>query len=75
MTGPDFWISYGLPAFGVAFGLGGLTIAWIAARRFDARFEQSEAVPAPIGARPSLYRKRMPHPHRGSPVNSTAIRR
>ncbi len=28
----DPWNSYGLPVFGVAFGIGGLALFWIASR-------------------------------------------
>lgn len=53
MTDPNLWISYGLPAFGVAFGLVGLAVAWISARRFDARFADVE-VTAPVERAPRV---------------------
>lgn len=66
--GSDFWIGYGLPAFGVTFGLAGLAGVWIAARRFDARFAGSD-VPAaqPRAMRSTPYRKPGKRPRRGSP--------
>lgn len=75
MTGPDLWISYGLPAFGVVFGLVGLAVAWISARRFDARFADVE-VPAPVERAPRVtpYRKPSKHPRRGSPGRPASMR-
>ena len=66
--GSDFWIGYGLPAFGIAFGLAGLAAVWIAARRFDARFA-SVSVPEvqPRSTRSTPYRKPGKRPRRRSP--------
>lgn len=68
VMGSDLWISYGLPAFGVAFGLAGLAAVWLAARRFDARFAGTD-VPATQSraARSTPYRKPGKRPRRGSP--------
>lgn len=75
MTGPAFWISYGLPAFGVAFGLVGLAVAWISARRFDARFADIEALsPAARVSRVTPYRKPGKNPRRGSPSRPASMR-
>ena len=66
--GSDIWIGYGLPAFGVAFGLAGLAIVWVSARRFDARFAGSDAPePHVRTVRPTPYRRPGKRPRRGSP--------
>lgn len=74
MTGPSSWISYGLPTFGVAFGLAGLAAAWISARRFDARFgEAAPATPVERAPRLSPYRRSMQRGPHGKP-RSAAVR-
>lgn len=71
--GSDFWISYGLPAFGVAFGLAGLAVVWISARRFDARFAGADVPEVQTRAgRPTPYRKPGKRPRRGSPARPVA---
>lgn len=48
MTDPNSWVTYGLPAFGIALGIVGLGIAWASARQFDAQFGDVVASASPF---------------------------